>query len=76
MLDETLPNIDKSTPSREFETTIADIANWAGMDTAKTRDILHHFVSQRRLEINNNRIKIKNINDFSRLVNSRRRKKI
>jgi hypothetical protein len=75
MLDETLPNVDKNTPSREFETTIADIANWAGMDMAQTRDVLHHFASKRRLEIVNNRIKIKNINDFSRLVNSHRRKK-
>jgi CRP-like cAMP-binding protein len=75
MLDETLPNVDKNTPCREFETTTADIANWAGMDTAKARDILYHFASQWRLEIVNNRIKIKNINDFSRLVNSCRRKK-
>ena len=75
MLDETLPYVNKNTPSREFEATIADIANWAGMDTTKTRDILYHFASQRRLEIANNRIKIKNINDFSRLVNSHRRKK-
>jgi CRP-like cAMP-binding protein len=75
MLDETLPNINKSTVSREFETTIADIAHWAAMSTAQTRDILYHFASQRRLEIFNDRITIRNINDFSRFVNSRRRRK-
>ncbi|MDR3160979.1 MAG: Crp/Fnr family transcriptional regulator [Spirochaetaceae bacterium] len=75
MLNETLPNVSKNADSREFEATIADIAHWAGMSTTQTRDILYHFASQRRLEIFNDRIKIKNINDFSRFVNSHRNRK-
>ncbi|MDR1444989.1 MAG: Crp/Fnr family transcriptional regulator [Treponema sp.] len=72
--DETQPNIDKSTEKREFESTVDSIAQWAGMNAKETRDILQHFASQHRLEIHTNKIIIKNINDFSRFVNSRRNK--
>jgi CRP-like cAMP-binding protein len=75
MLDETQPNVSKNAQSREFRTTISDIAHWAGMNTPLTRDVLYHFASQQRLEIFNDRIRIKNINDFSRLVNSHRNRK-
>ncbi|MDR2176655.1 MAG: Crp/Fnr family transcriptional regulator [Treponema sp.] len=75
MLDETQPNVSKDAQSREFIATIADIAHWAGMNTPQTRDVLYHFASQQRLEIFNDRIRIKNINDFSRLVNSHRNRK-
>ena len=72
MLDETQSNIDRSTKSREFKTTPEDIAHWAGMDVRQTKDILNNFVTQRRLEIFANNIIVKNINDFSRFVSSRR----
>jgi len=72
MLDETQSNIDKSGKTREFKTTPEDIAHWAGMDIQQTRDILTNFVNQRRLEIFATHIIVKNINDFSRFVNSRR----
>ncbi|HOJ98702.1 MAG: Crp/Fnr family transcriptional regulator [Treponemataceae bacterium] len=74
MLDETQPNIDKTTDQREFKTTVEDIAHWAGMNADQTRDILNHFVNQRRVEIFPDRIVVKNINDFQRFVNSRRKK--
>ncbi|MCX7655774.1 MAG: Crp/Fnr family transcriptional regulator [Treponemataceae bacterium] len=74
MLDETQPSIDKTTDQREFKTTVEDIAHWAGMNADQTRDILNHFVNQRRLEIFPDRIVVKNINDFQRFVNSRRKK--
>ncbi|MDR0669359.1 MAG: cyclic nucleotide-binding domain-containing protein [Treponema sp.] len=74
MFDETQPNIDKTTEKREFEATVDNIAQWAGMDAKETRDILQHFASQHRLEIHADRIVVKNINDFSRFVNSRRNK--
>jgi hypothetical protein len=35
--------------------------------------VLNHFVSQRRLEVENDRIVLKNINEFVRFVNSRRK---
>lgn len=59
---------------REFKTTMDDIAHWAGMSVEKTREILNHFLTQRRLEMTNDRIIVKNINDFLRFVNSRRKK--
>jgi CRP-like cAMP-binding protein len=74
MLDETQPDIDKTTESREFKNSVEDIAHWAGMSISETRDTLNHFVNQRRVEIFPNRIAVKNINDFSRFVNSRRNK--
>ena len=74
MLDETQPDIDKTTERREFKTTVDDVAHWAGMTVNQTREVLSHFSTQRRLEIYPDRIAVKNINDFSRFVNSRRKK--
>jgi len=74
MLDETQPNADKSSERREFKTTVDDVAHWAGIGVAETRETLGHFVTQRRVEIFPDRIIVKNINDFSRFVNSRRKK--
>jgi CRP-like cAMP-binding protein len=74
MLDETQANIDKTSERREFKTTVDDIAHWAGMSIAETRETLGHFVTQRRMEMYPDRIIVKNINDFSRFVNSRRKK--
>ena len=74
MLDESQADIDKSTERREFKTTPEDIAHWAGMSINETRDILGTFVNQRRMEMFPDKIVVKNINDFSRFVSSRRRK--
>jgi CRP-like cAMP-binding protein len=74
MLDETWTNIDRSSERREFKTTIDDIAHWAGMSVAQAREVMGHFVTQRRMEIYPEKIAVKNINDFSRFVNSRRKK--
>jgi CRP-like cAMP-binding protein len=74
MLDETQTSIDKSTERREFKTTVDDIAHWAGMSITETREVLSHFVTQRRMEMYPDRIVVKNINDFSRFVNSRRKR--
>jgi len=74
MLDESQPAIDRDSEKREFKTTVDDIAHWAGMSGEQARDILNHFVTQRRVEIYNDKIVVKNINDFMRFVNSRRKK--
>jgi CRP-like cAMP-binding protein len=74
MLDESNPDIDRSSEAREFKTTVDDIAHWAGMGVSEAREGLSHFATQRRLEIYPDRIVVKNINDFSRFVNSRRKK--
>ncbi|MDR2370852.1 MAG: Crp/Fnr family transcriptional regulator [Treponema sp.] len=74
MLDETQASLDRTTEAREFKTTVDDIAHWAGMSIVETRETLSHFVAQRRMEMYPDRIIVKNINDFSRFVNSRRKK--
>jgi CRP-like cAMP-binding protein len=74
MLDESSQNLNRSTERREFNATVEDIAHWAGMGIDETRNILNRFVQQRRMEIYQDRIAVKNIADFSRFVNSRRRR--
>jgi CRP-like cAMP-binding protein len=72
MLDETQPDIDKTTEKREFKTTPEGVAHWAGMSVTEVKDILGHFSNQRRIEIFPDRISVKNINDFARFVSSKR----
>lgn len=58
---------------RVFATTPEDVAHWAGLSPEETRHVLNHFVSQRRLEVMNDKIVLKNINEFVRFVTSRRK---
>ena len=64
---------DDETDERVFTTSPEDIAHWAGLSPDETRHVLNHFVSQRRLEVQKDRIVLKNINEFVRFVNSRRK---
>lgn len=74
MLSETQPVDEDTEDERSFSTTVDDIAHWAGMSPDKCRQVLNHFVNQRRVEIFQDHIVVKNINDFARFVNSRRNK--
>jgi len=84
MLDETNAAVTAASASasgdqqsgeqREFKITMDDVAHWAGMSAQDVQNILEHFANQRRVELYNNRIVVRNISDFSRLVNSRRKK--
>ncbi|MDR2499809.1 MAG: Crp/Fnr family transcriptional regulator [Treponema sp.] len=74
MLDETQANLDRGTDRREFKTTVDDIAHWAGMGIAETRETLGRLVTQHKMEIYADRIVVININDFSRFVNLRRKR--
>jgi CRP-like cAMP-binding protein len=74
MLDETQTDIDRSTESREFKTTVQDVAHWAGMTANDTQSIINTFVNQKRVEILQDRIIVRNINDFLRFVGTRRKK--
>ncbi len=58
---------------RRFYTTADDVAHWAGISPEKSREVLNHFASQRRVEILQDHIVVKNINDFARFVRSRRK---
>ena len=73
MLDEANPiKGEEITRERAFNTSVDDIAHWAGMSPDKCRGILNHFAAQRRIEIFPDHITVRNINDFERFVNSRR----
>jgi CRP/FNR family cyclic AMP-dependent transcriptional regulator len=58
----------------EFNTTVDDIAHWAGISPEKCRQVVNHFINQRRVELYPERIVVRNINDFARFVRSRRKK--
>ncbi len=73
MLAETDPGQNQDSEKREFKTSIDDIAHWAGLPTDKCREVINHFVSQRRIEVLSDRIVMKNINEFVRFVAARRR---
>jgi CRP-like cAMP-binding protein len=73
MLAETDPAQNQDAEKREFKTTIDDIAHWAGLPTEKCREVINHFITQRRIEVFPDKIFIKNINEFVRFVGSRRR---
>ncbi len=73
MLSETHPPEDPESNERVFKTTVDDIAHWAGMSVDKARTVINHFVTQRRVEVLPDKIVVKNINDFSRFVNSKRK---
>jgi len=77
MLDETQGSSNQGEPlgdKREFKVTVDDVGHWAGMNPADAQAILGHFSNQRRVELYADRIVVKNINDFIRFVNSKRKK--
>ena len=65
---------DSDGEKREFKVTQEDVAHWAGMSAAEVQTVLGHFANQRRLEIYPHRIIVRNISDFQRFVNSKRKK--
>ena len=77
MLDETNSAVrggEQEGEKREFKVTMDDVAHWAGMSPAEVQTLIGHFANQRRLEVFPDKIVVKNINDFIRFVNSRRKK--
>jgi len=77
MLSETqtaVTGTDADGEKREFKVTQEDVAHWAGMSGAEVQTVLGHFANQRRLEIFQDRIVVRNISDFQRFVNSKRKK--
>ena len=73
MLTEKAPVTPEESDIIEINASIDDIAHWAGMAPDKCRKIINHFASQNRVEIYKQKIIIKNINDFSRFVSSKRK---
>lgn len=64
---------NEDTDQRRFHTTPDDVAHWAAISPEKSREVLHHFASQRRVELREDQIVVTNINDFARFVRSRRK---
>jgi CRP/FNR family transcriptional regulator, cyclic AMP receptor protein len=56
-----------------FTVTVDDVANWCGSPAADAQRVVSGFVKQGKLELFADRIVIKNINDFSRMVAARRK---
>ena len=62
-----------SVDSIEFKNTVDDLSHWAGIPPGQAREVLNHFVAQRRIELHPDKIVVKNINDFARFVAARRK---
>jgi CRP/FNR family cyclic AMP-dependent transcriptional regulator len=75
MLAENLSIDTAGGDSIDFKTTVDDMSHWAGIPPAQCREVLNHFVAQRRIELHPDRIVVKNLNDFARFVSSRRKQK-
>ncbi|MDR2149524.1 MAG: Crp/Fnr family transcriptional regulator [Spirochaetaceae bacterium] len=73
-LDEFHPAADPHSPYREFMTTLDDLAHWAGMSNTQTKDVLRNFINQHQIEVYTDKILVKNINIFERLVNTNRKR--
>jgi CRP-like cAMP-binding protein len=75
MLDETNPVENKfDSNRREFKTTPDSVARWAGLGSDKTKESLMHYAKLGYLEIYPQKIILKDINNFTRLVNNARLK--
>jgi CRP/FNR family cyclic AMP-dependent transcriptional regulator len=74
MLSEHEPVDTSEVEEMEFKTTVDDVAHWAGISPEKCRQVINHFINQRRVELYPDRIVVRNINDFARFVKSRRRR--
>ncbi len=72
MLAEQDPHIDMQ-EGVTLNITIQDVANWAGMQVNEVQKILTHLNKLGKIELFNDRIVVRNIKDFQRLVNTRRK---
>lgn len=57
-----------------FNNSIDDIAHWAGISPDECQPFLNNFSKQRKIEIDKDKIIVKNINEFRRQVDSKRRR--
>lgn len=56
-----------------FSISVDDVAAWAGLPPAETHRVISLFVNQGKVELFADRIVIKNINDFKRMVAAKRK---
>lgn len=72
MLAEQDPHLDIQEPVT-LRVTVQEIANWGGMQINDVQKILTHLNKLGKIELFNDRIQVRNIRDFQRLVSSRRK---
>jgi CRP-like cAMP-binding protein len=72
MLAEQDPHLDVQEPIT-LRVTIQEIANWAGMQINDVQKLLTHLNKLGKIELFNDRVIVRNIRDFQRMVNSRRK---
>ncbi len=70
MFDEITPTANPESKTKKFNLTIADVAQWAGLQLDETTDQVNHFVSSKRLEIIENQM-IVDIQEMRRIVDTR-----
>ena len=73
MLTERQSMDTSSVDAIEFKNTVDDLSHWAGIPPGQAREVLNHFVAQRRIDLHPDRIVVRNINDFARFVSARRK---
>ena len=62
------------TDMRSFDTTIEEVARWAGLSKEETEDNMRKFIDQGRISVYDDRIIVQNMTDLTRYVNTRRSK--
>lgn len=72
MLAEQDPHLDVQEPVT-LRVTMQEIANWAGMQINDVQKLLTHLNKLGKIELFNDRVIVRNIRDFQRMVNSRRK---
>jgi CRP/FNR family transcriptional regulator, cyclic AMP receptor protein len=72
MLSEQDPHLDIQ-EAITLKVTMQEVANWAGMQISDAQKILTHFNSLGKIELFADKIIVRNIRDFQRMVNTRRK---
>jgi CRP-like cAMP-binding protein len=76
MLDETEPIENKyESNKREFKINVDGIARWAGLSTSNAKESIGHYAKLGYIEIMPDKMIVKDINNFTRIVNSARAKR-
>jgi CRP-like cAMP-binding protein len=74
MLNEEGGTSDKLSNRKQFRVTADNIARWGGLNAAKAREAITYFSKLGYLEVANDSMIVKDINNFTRIVNAARSK--
>ncbi|MCB1146409.1 MAG: Crp/Fnr family transcriptional regulator [Leptospiraceae bacterium] len=72
MLAEKEPN-HKEIRNIDFPVTVDDVANWCGEPIDAVQQVINHWAKVGKLEYFNDRLVVHNLNDFRRIVQSKRK---